>query len=628
MTSLGWNKISMPKSLSICLIKSRVSIRFYFVPIKWIVYFQMRTPTFISSFFYHYGLFLSSHPHLFLFLPLLLTSLTLYPMLMSISQLHSQSSIGNIQAFTPSNSIFHSTKAKMASIFPDGGYFSKRDFLSPNLRVVILNVPSKLFEPSFVSAYALLRSKLESVKTDKNVTYSTACGISAMSSSSHCGVDPFLLLTATNLSITYPYAAVSFGSFARIINLGPIFGGARTTKQGALKGAKYIRMIFDFPPDIDTFQFDEKWMQIIDEFSSETQITSFFWSPFQYEKDMKTIVTTSSKLIPVLFAVLVIFSFCAFWNREDIVSSKSLVAVWGVISAVFGITTSIGLLHLFGIKLLPIAMFTPFLVLSIGIDDAFILLSSWRSVSRGYAVRKREKINQSVEELFAEAVSKYSSDVNSTSGSLAFSRFFLPLRNVNASSRSTAYLSIKSLLHSTSTANSVSLLAYDVSFPLVESSTSINIELMLNFLLIGASSVLSVGVLVPSLFVCLCLLLMLISINLGVFAFLFLCSARVDVVTSLAALLSIGYSIDYTNHLLVHYHSSDLDKALSQMSRPIIFSSISTVLGVLTLLPLQGYITYSFILCVVFVTIFGCLHSLFVVPVFIHFTANFRAYLM
>ena len=54
-------------------------------------------------------------------------------------------------------------------------------------------------------------------------------------------------------------------------------------------------MVFDFPPDIDTFQFDEKWMQIIDEFSSETQITSFFWSPFQYEKDMKTIVTTSSK---------------------------------------------------------------------------------------------------------------------------------------------------------------------------------------------------------------------------------------------------------------------------------------------------------------------------------------------
>ena len=81
---------------------------------------------------------------------------------------------------------------------------------------------------------------------------------------------------------------------------------------------------------------------------------------------------------------------------------------------------------------------------------------------------------------------------------------------------------------------------------------------VLNLAISGASSVLSVGVLVPSLFVCLCLLLMLISINLGVFASLFLCSARVDVVTSLAALLSIGYSIDYTNHLLVHYHSSNL----------------------------------------------------------------------
>uniref|UniRef100_A0A0M3IGW5 SSD domain-containing protein n=1 Tax=Ascaris lumbricoides TaxID=6252 RepID=A0A0M3IGW5_ASCLU len=107
-----------------------------------------------------------------------------------------------------------------------------------------------------------------------------------------------------------------------------------------------------------------------------------------------------------------------------------------------------------------------------------------------------------------------------------------------------------------------------------------------------------------------------LSINIGVIALLSICGTRLDIISTIILLLSIGYSVDFSSHLLVHFHHSHitsdepLAEALSTVAWPIVQSSLSTVIGIACISPVNGYIAESFVKGVLFVCTIGFYHSI------------------
>ncbi|PIO58539.1 hypothetical protein TELCIR_20022, partial [Teladorsagia circumcincta] len=71
------------------------------------------------------------------------------------------------------------------------------------------------------------------------------------------------------------------------------------------------------------------------------------------------------------------------------VLSKPLMGVIGVVSALMAIISSTGLLLLFGVTFVDMCTVMPFLSLTIGIDDSFLMLAAWHETPRHLAVEKR-----------------------------------------------------------------------------------------------------------------------------------------------------------------------------------------------------------------------------------------------
>ena len=68
----------------------------------------------------------------------------------------------------------------------------------------------------------------------------------------------------------------------------------------------------------------------------------------------------------------------------DWVKSKPLLGLLGVISAIMGSISAFGLVMYLGMDFIGINLAAPFLMLGIGIDDTFVMLSAWwRSEGQG-----------------------------------------------------------------------------------------------------------------------------------------------------------------------------------------------------------------------------------------------------
>ena len=81
-------------------------------------------------------------------------------------------------------------------------------------------------------------------------------------------------------------------------------------------------------------------------------------------------------LIPVVFVIMSAFTACAFARRHK-VYSRSLLGIGAVITCLLSITTGYGLLFTCGVPLTTATQMLPFVILGIGLDDAFIIMGSF-----------------------------------------------------------------------------------------------------------------------------------------------------------------------------------------------------------------------------------------------------------
>ncbi|VDK34392.1 unnamed protein product [Gongylonema pulchrum] len=121
------------------------------------------------------------------------------------------------------------------------------------------------------------------------------------------------------------------------------------------------------------------------------------------------------------------------------------------------------------------------------------------------------------------------------------SRLHIPLRNI------TRYNSTAEKRYS------IQMLIYHVSFDLAEQDDLVPRVTVFNAVLAGFASTGATLLLIPSIQNCFLMLWATFSINCGVVALLVLCGTRLDIVSTIVIFLSIGYSVDFSSHILAHF---------------------------------------------------------------------------
>ncbi|CAI4224991.1 unnamed protein product [Auanema sp. JU1783] len=116
----------------------------------------------------------------------------------------------------------------------------------------------------------------------------------------------------------------------------------------------------------------------------------------------------------------------------------------------------------------------------------------------------------------------------------------------------------------------------------------------------------------------------LLSVNMGVFGFLSLWGVGVDPVSMAALLMSIGFSVDISAHISYHYYTvkaptarERLEDAFLNIGWPTVQGGMSTLAAMLPIIVIPNYLLMTFLKAVALVIVFGLLHGLIVLPVFL-----------
>ncbi|KAI6241665.1 SSD domain-containing protein [Aphelenchoides fujianensis] len=114
----------------------------------------------------------------------------------------------------------------------------------------------------------------------------------------------------------------------------------------------------------------------------------------------------------------------------------------------------------------------------------------------------------------------------------------------------------------------------------------------------------------------------IVSINVGILGFMTFWSVRLDFISMVTIVMSIGFCVDFAAHLAYNFSKGTnfspherVRNALYAVGFPIIQSASSTILGVSFLASTESYVFRSFFKTIILVIVLGVLHGLVVLPV-------------
>ncbi|EPB76089.1 putative RepA leader peptide Tap [Ancylostoma ceylanicum] len=160
--------------------------------------------------------------------------------------------------------------------------------------------------------------------------------------------------------------------------------------------------------------------------------------------------------------------------------------------------------------------------------------------------------------------------------------------------------------------------AYDTSFLLVDQQLATASGVITNVITATVTMLFICVLMVPRPVSATCIAVSILSINLGVVGALSSVDTRLDIISMITIVMSIGFSVDYVTHTTFHFiiqKDNRLKKCLTVMTEPILQSALSTVVGVSLLAFVPSYIVRTFVWTVFAVVGIGLLHGLLFVPV-------------
>ncbi|XP_051722044.1 patched domain-containing protein 3-like [Ctenopharyngodon idella] len=291
--------------------------------------------------------------------------------------------------FTPVNGPAKLERAIVVENFPQSEEFSQFRLVSEgtyaSLIITDLHGENILTEAAFNDIIELDR-RVKSIMTRN--TFENLCVKTKGRCMSNVVLD-IINYSATEIvssNIKYP---MNNGMF-----LGTTIGGVELKPNSSeLTSAKAVRLFYFL--DEKKTKENSDWLDgFLKLLSNATEQKTVHVSYFTSTSRQNELETNSDSIIPlfsVTYSLAITISILSC-SRLDCVRTKVWVATFGVVSAGLAVLASFGLLLFCGMPFAMTVASAPFLILGVGVDDMFIMISCWQ----------KTKVNKAVEFRLAE----------------------------------------------------------------------------------------------------------------------------------------------------------------------------------------------------------------------------------
>ncbi|XP_067326443.1 patched domain-containing protein 3-like [Anolis sagrei] len=201
---------------------------------------------------------------------------------------------------------------------------------------------------------------------------------------------------------------LTFPLFMGRFPLGPFLGGVALHPgdhpSRPVRAAKALRLLYFLQEDhAGPMEQSKRWLhdfldsapQLLRSLKLTSLEVAYFTSlsrQQEFEKNSKEVIPFFS----ITYTLTIFFSIMSC-SRFDCVRTKVWVAAFGVLSSGLSVLSSFGLLLFCGVPFVITAANAPFLILGVGIDDMFILVSCWQHT------RVKDSIRNRMADTYAEA---------------------------------------------------------------------------------------------------------------------------------------------------------------------------------------------------------------------------------
>ncbi|XP_067125807.1 patched domain-containing protein 3-like [Centruroides vittatus] len=193
-----------------------------------------------------------------------------------------------------------------------------------------------------------------------------------------------------NYKIRYPIDMHSKSSKLEISAIS--LGGVATDEDNVVKDFKAVRLIY-FIDDGNYTKYEiaslweENFLKLTNKLKFE-KIKISVLSGNSIKKELNSL--TVNNLPSVIISQFIVCSFAVLTcMTTDCVSSKPWIGVAGYLSSILGAATAFGMLLLFGMEYVDMNTLVPLVVLGVGIDDSFVMLSALKKTNAEDDIKKR-----------------------------------------------------------------------------------------------------------------------------------------------------------------------------------------------------------------------------------------------
>lgn len=341
----------------------------------------------LSGLFEKLGLTVGSYPFYFFIIPLLLSA----ALAGGFIRLKDLSDNDLERQFTPRKGPSKATRAFVRENFPynDSMFSEDRLYEKPDFAslIAVSRDDLNILEGPALEDIVRLNNRILSITVDNgSLGFSDLCA----KANGECVPNVILDILSSKetelTNLTYPEYTYRSSS----VFLGFVLGGVITDGSGLVRSAQAMKLSY-FLGNHDA-KASDLWLKEFKALLSTEMDIRYIMVSYYTSKSKQEEIDSHTKdgfpLFFVTYACAITFSVISCL-RTDNVRNKVWVAVFGVLSSGLAVLSSFGLLLYLGVPFVITVANSPFLILGIGLNNMFIMVSDWQHTHVNDPVPKR-----------------------------------------------------------------------------------------------------------------------------------------------------------------------------------------------------------------------------------------------
>ncbi|VBB30554.1 unnamed protein product [Acanthocheilonema viteae] len=200
-----------------------------------------------------------------------------------------------------------------------------------------------------------------------------------------------------NLQLSYPVMYL----FNRPKDIGQVIYGVNVTgRKREISSAKVVTVhwYINFESSAEKERAYAAFRRELNKFwlskRNESRLKFIAHNDKAMNDEMLLIIEAALPFAGIVSLQLMLFVILSNYSK-DITKSKPMEGYLAVVSVILSLICTFGLLFRLGMPFNPVSCTMPFLILAVGVDDAFLMLGAWRTTDRNLPIEERMALTMS-----------------------------------------------------------------------------------------------------------------------------------------------------------------------------------------------------------------------------------------